>query len=135
MTRRDFAVLASVTMSSPSTRARVPRTRSSLASKSMSDRLNGAAVNQVALCSAVGVHRTGVPNTVWQRIRRGLENLHSRWPERSDRFHLVQQAPRGSRDGYERGAIQRARKGLGDQIVVKRLPVMHSPTTWMLHPE
>jgi len=36
-TRRDFAVFVSVTTSSPSTRAKVPFTRSSLASKSMSD--------------------------------------------------------------------------------------------------
>ena len=43
MTRRDFAVLVSVTTSSPSTRAKVPRTLSSLAPKSMSDQWRASA--------------------------------------------------------------------------------------------
>ena len=43
MARRDFAVLVSVTTSSPSTRAKVPRTRSTLAAKSMSDQCRASA--------------------------------------------------------------------------------------------
>jgi hypothetical protein len=42
-TRRDFAVFVSVTTSSPSTRAKVPCTRSSLASRSMSDQWRASA--------------------------------------------------------------------------------------------
>jgi hypothetical protein len=37
--------------------------------------------------------------------------------------------------GFKHNAIQRAREGLGNRIVVRRLPIMHSSTTWALNTE
>jgi hypothetical protein len=42
------------------------RSRSEARLESWRKALNAAAVNQMAFCSAEGVHRTGMPKTVWQ---------------------------------------------------------------------